>query len=112
MIIVKTKNGDRFINDKAVTMVEHIRDKAVVNAHGAHGDRDVFFHIEEVEGIIYTNDAYETGDAIKAGYDVCPEHPFGDVNVTNGAHVIIDAEGDVTLDNRVCVELGSSLEVR
>ena len=23
MIIVKTKNGDRFINDRAVTMVEH-----------------------------------------------------------------------------------------
>ncbi len=65
-----------------------------------------------IQNIIYTNDAYETGDAIKAGYDVCPEHPFGDVNVTNGAHVIIDAEGDVTLDNRVCVELGSSLEVR
>lgn len=65
-----------------------------------------------IQNVIYTNDAYETGDAIKAGYDVCPEHPFGDVNVTNGAHVIIDAEGDVTLDNRVCVELGSSLEVR
>ena len=26
MIIVKTKNGDRFINDKAVTMVEHDRE--------------------------------------------------------------------------------------
>ena len=57
MIIVKTKNGDRFINDKAVTMVEHDREKAVVNAYGANGDRDVFFHIVDVEGIIYTNDA-------------------------------------------------------
>lgn len=60
MIIVKTKNGDRFINDKAVTMVEHDREKAVVNAYGANGDRDVFFHIEDVEGIIYNNDAQPT----------------------------------------------------
>ena len=57
MIIVKTKNGDRFINDKAVTMVEHDREKAVVNASGANG---VYFHIEDVEGIIYTNDAQPT----------------------------------------------------
>ena len=57
MIIVKTKNGDRFINDKAVTMVEHDREKAVVNAYGDNG---VFFHIEDVEGIIYTNDAQPT----------------------------------------------------
>ena len=57
MIIVKTKNGDRFINDKSVTMVEHDREKAVVNAYGDNG---VFFHIEDVEGIIYTNDAQPT----------------------------------------------------
>ena len=54
MIIVKTKNGDRFINDKAVTIVAHDREKAVVNAHG---DKGLSFHIEDVEGIIYTNDA-------------------------------------------------------
>ena len=57
MIIVKTKNGDRFINDKAVTMVEHDREKAVVNAHG---DKGAYYHIEDVEGIIYTNDAQPT----------------------------------------------------
>ena len=57
MIIVKTKNGDRFINDKAVTMVEHDREKAVVNAHGENG---AYYHIEDVEGIIYTNDAQPT----------------------------------------------------
>ena len=57
MIIVKTKNGDRFINDKSVTMVEHDKEKAVVNAYG---DKGVFFHIEDVEGIIYTNDAQPT----------------------------------------------------
>ena len=65
-----------------------------------------------IQNIIYTNDAYKTGDTIMAGYDVCPEQPLGDVKVTNGAHVIIDGEGDVLLDNRVSVELGSSLEVR
>ena len=57
MIIVKTKNGDRFINDKAVTMVEHDREKAVVNAYGEKG---AYHHIEDVEGIIYTNDAQPT----------------------------------------------------
>lgn len=54
MIIVKTKNGDRFINDKAVTMVEHDKEKSVVDAYGDNG---VFFHIEDVESIIYNNDA-------------------------------------------------------
>ena len=54
MIIVKTKNGDRFINDKAVTMVEHDKEKAEVNVYG---DKGVLFHIEDVEGIIYANDA-------------------------------------------------------
>lgn len=57
MIIVKTKNGDRFINDKAVTMVEHDEEKAVVNAYGDNG---VFFHIEDVELVQYTNDAEPT----------------------------------------------------
>ena len=57
MIIVKTTNGDRFINDKAVTMVEHDREKAVVHVHG---DKGMFFRIEDVEGIIYTNDAQPT----------------------------------------------------
>ena len=54
MIIVKTKNGDRFINDKAFKTVEHDKEKAVVNAYG---DEGVFFHIEDVEEIIYNNDA-------------------------------------------------------
>jgi len=57
MIIVKTKNGDRFINDRAVTMVEHDREEAVANAYG---DKGVFFRIEDVEGVVYTNDAQPT----------------------------------------------------
>lgn len=54
MIIVKTKNGDRFLNDKAFQTVEHDKEKAVVNAYG---DKGVFFHIEDVEAVIYNNDA-------------------------------------------------------
>ena len=57
MIIVKTKNGDRFINDKAVTMVEHDREKAVVTAYRDDG---ASYNINNVEGIIYTNDAQPT----------------------------------------------------
>ena len=53
MIIVKTKNGDRFINDKAVTMVEHDRENAEANVYG---DKGYLFEIKDVEGIIYNND--------------------------------------------------------
>ena len=35
-------------------MVAHDREKAVVNAHGENG---AYYHIEDVEGIIYNNDA-------------------------------------------------------
>ena len=38
-------------------MVEHDREKAVVDAYG---DKGVFFHTEDVEGVIYTNDAQPT----------------------------------------------------
>lgn len=57
MIIAKTKNGDHFINDKAVTRVEHDRVNDVVNVYG---DKGVYCFIEAVEGIIYTNDAQPT----------------------------------------------------
>ena len=57
MIIVKTKNGDRFVNDKAVTMVDHDRENAVVNAYG---DKGYLFEIKDVEGVLYTNDAQPT----------------------------------------------------
>ena len=57
MIIIKTKNGDRFINDKAVRMVEHDREKAEVNAYG---DEGWYSHFEDVEGVLYTSDAQPT----------------------------------------------------
>lgn len=57
MIIIKTKNGDRFINDKAITMVEHDRERAEANVYG---DKGYLFEIKDVEGVIYTNDAQPT----------------------------------------------------
>ena len=57
MIIVKTKNGDRFINEKAVTMVDHDRVNGLVNVDGNKGE---YYFIEDVEGIIYTSDAQPT----------------------------------------------------
>ena len=57
MIIVKTKNGDRFINDKAVTVVEHDRENTEVNAYS---DKRCLFNIKDVEGVIYANDAKPT----------------------------------------------------
>ena len=57
MIIVKTKNGDHFINEKSVIEVKHDREKATVSCYGANG---FFSHHEDVEGIVYTNDAQPT----------------------------------------------------
>ena len=57
MIIVKTKNGDHFINEKSVIEVKHDREKAVVDCLGANG---YYSHHEDVEGVLYTNDAQPT----------------------------------------------------
>ena len=57
MIIVKTKNGDHFINEKAVIEVKHDREKAVVSCYGAN---DYYSYHEFVEGVVYTNDAQPT----------------------------------------------------
>jgi hypothetical protein len=57
MIIIKTKTGDHFINEKAVTEVKYDREKAVTNCHGPNG---YFSHHENVVGVIYTNDAHDT----------------------------------------------------
>ena len=57
MIIVKTKNGDHFINEKSVIEVKHDREKATVSCYGANG---YFSHHEDVEGVVYTNDAQPT----------------------------------------------------
>jgi vacuolar-type H+-ATPase subunit D/Vma8 len=68
MIIVKTKNGDSFINDKAVTIVTHNKEKATVkficDKTGNTGN------IYDVESIIYNNESQpiswqENGSEIK-----------------------------------------------
>lgn len=76
MIIVKTKNGDHFINEKAVTEVKHDREKAVVDCYGANG---YYSHHEDVEGVLYTNDAQPTswtdeGSEIKRLEKALEEH--------------------------------------
>ena len=57
MIIIKTKNGDHFINEKAVTEVKHDREKATVSCYGGNG---YYSHHEDVEGVLYTNDVQPT----------------------------------------------------
>lgn len=51
MIIVKTKNGDKFINDKMMTKAEHNKEKAVFECNV--GGALLFYN--EVESVIYTN---------------------------------------------------------
>lgn len=95
MIIVKTKNGDHFINDKAVTRVEHDRVNAVVNVYG---DKGVYYFIEAVEGIIYTSDAQPTswkdeGSEIKRLMKSLEERTES-LNRLRDAHLLMEAECD------------------
>jgi hypothetical protein len=53
MIIVKTNNGDHFINEKSVTEVSHDREKEMVSYYGANG---VFNNIRDVEGVTFISD--------------------------------------------------------
>ena len=77
MIIVKTTNGDQFINDATVNRVAHNRDTHTVTIHkGTVGTFQYAEHtIEHVEGVIYTNEAQATswsdeGSLIKKMQDV------------------------------------------
>ena len=54
MIIVKTKNGDHFINDKAVIKVEHNKDRATVTCYADNG---IYSYMENVEQVVYISDA-------------------------------------------------------
>ena len=62
MIIVKTTNGDQFINDATVNRVAHNKDTHTVTIHkGTVGTFQYAEHaIEHVEGVIYTNEAQAT----------------------------------------------------
>lgn len=62
MIIVKTTNGDQFINETVVSRVEHCKDTHTVNIYkGTVGTLQYAEHtIEHVEGICYSNDSQPT----------------------------------------------------
>ena len=64
MIIVKTTNGDRFINDAETLQVNHVKDKAQVEVWpsrwGNQQQQPQYFVIEHVEAGIYTNSAQAT----------------------------------------------------
>ena len=81
MIIVKTTNGDRFINDAETLQVSHVKDKAQVEVWpsrwGNQQQQPQYFVIEHVEAVIYTNVAQATQwkdegselEKLKAKYD-------------------------------------------
>ena len=58
MIIVKTNNGDRFINEAETLQVRHIKDKALVEVWpsrwGNQQQQPQYYIIENVESVIYT----------------------------------------------------------
>ncbi len=61
MIIVKTTNGDQFINETGVSRVEHCKDTHTVNIYKGEGSFQYAEHtIEHVEGISYSNDSQPT----------------------------------------------------
>jgi len=59
MIIVKTNNGDRFINEAETLQVNHNKDKALVEVWpsrwGNQQQQPQYYIIEHVESVIYTN---------------------------------------------------------
>ena len=58
MIIVKTNNGDRFINEAETLQVSHNKDKALVEVWpsrwGNQQQQPQYYIIENVESVIYT----------------------------------------------------------
>ena len=58
MIIVKTNNGDRFINEAETLQINHIRDNALVEVWpsrwGNQQQQPQYYIIENVESVIYT----------------------------------------------------------
>ena len=54
MIIIKTKNGDHFINEKNITEVVHNKEKATASYYGSNG---AFNNIKDVECVTFVSDA-------------------------------------------------------
>lgn len=59
MIIVKTSNGDKFVNDKAALLVDHDKESKTVHIIATDGTY-TNPPIDNVEAVIYTNDANPT----------------------------------------------------
>ena len=59
MIIIKTTNGDRFINEAETLQVSHNKDKSEVEVWpsrwGNKQQQPQYYIIEHVESVIYTN---------------------------------------------------------
>jgi hypothetical protein len=53
MIIIKTKNGDHFINEKNITEVVHNKEKETASYYGSNG---AFNNIEDVECVTFVSD--------------------------------------------------------
>jgi len=81
MIIVKTNNGDRFINETETLQVNHIKDKAQVEVWpsrwGNQQQQPQYYVIEHVEQVIYTDHPHDVDwvdncselEKLKAMYD-------------------------------------------
>lgn len=74
MIIVKTTNGDRFINEAECLQVNHLRDTATVEVWPAGWGKNRqyetprYYIIQNVEAVIYTTspkDWHDKGSAIR-----------------------------------------------
>lgn len=81
-------------------------------ASGSTGQIHDFSTNRYIQRTTYYRDAYVAGNNIWAGSCVLPFPPYGNVNLENGSHVILDADGDVHLEFGVNVKLGATLEIR
>ena len=75
MIIIKTKNGDKFVNDKEIIELSHDKEKSTVT----YSIRGGFNKFKDVEAILYTNDAQPTswhdeGSEVQRLMKICDEH--------------------------------------
>lgn len=58
MIIIKTTNGDAFVNENGIHIVEHDREHRQAIIRSAKDGLNCIIH--DVDAIIYTNEAYTT----------------------------------------------------
>ena len=69
MIIIKTTNGDCFVNENEIHIMQHDREQRLAVIRSAKDDLNCIIH--DVDAIIYTNEAYTT--ATESDTDSQPE---------------------------------------